>query len=85
MDDSGWYVETNDLTENEVVQISEGEEVTVTFDALTNKTFTGEVETISEYFQERFGDITYVVKIRLTGLDEALRWGMTAEVMFPEP
>ncbi|MCJ7772858.1 MAG: efflux RND transporter periplasmic adaptor subunit, partial [Desulfobacterales bacterium] len=82
-DMSVWYLETNDLDENEVVKISEGDQVKITFDALTGSSFTGEVESISEYFLERFGNITYVVRIRLTENDQRLRWGMTAEVKFP--
>ena len=82
-DMSVWYLETNDLDENEVVKISEGDQVEITFDALAGSSFTGEVESISEYFLERFGNITYVVRIRLTENDQRLRWGMTAEVKFP--
>ncbi|HAF48187.1 MAG TPA: hypothetical protein DCL08_02970 [Anaerolineaceae bacterium] len=84
VDDSAWYVETNDLTENEVVKIVEGQTVMITFDALPDRTFMGEVDAISDYFMERYGDITYVVKIRLLESDESLRWGMTAQVDFPE-
>jgi multidrug efflux pump subunit AcrA (membrane-fusion protein) len=84
IDDSKWYVETNDLTENEVVQIETGQEVTIRFDALPGQTFTGEVESISEYAQERYGDVTYIARIKLSGDDELLRWGMTAEVTFDE-
>lgn len=84
IDDSQWYVETNDLTEDEVVKITEGQEVTITFDALPGQTFQGEVESIGETFQERYGDITYVVRIRLLESAANLRWGMTAEVEFPE-
>jgi multidrug efflux pump subunit AcrA (membrane-fusion protein) len=84
IDDSQWYVETNDLTEDEVVKIATGQLVTVTFDALPGQAFDGEVESISEYSQERYGDVTYVARIRLLDSDELLRWGMTAEVTFEE-
>jgi len=84
MDDSHWYLETSDLTEIEVVKIEVGEEVAVTFDALPGRKFTGEVESISNYFLDRYGDITYVVRIRLLQKDEQLRWGMTAEVQFTD-
>lgn len=83
-DISHWYLETNDLTEIQVVEIGDGGRVRVTFDALPGETFLGEVESISEYFLERFGDITYVVRIRLLNGDERLRWGMTAEVKFSD-
>lgn len=84
IDDSQWYVETNDLTEDEVVKIATGQLVTVTFDALPGQSFDGEVESISEYSQERYGDVTYVARIKLLDSDELLRWGMTAEVTFEE-
>lgn len=83
-DNSTWYLETFDLDENEVVRISEGDRVEILFDALPGQSFTGEVESISEYFLERFGNVTYVVRISLAEKDERLRWGMTAEVSFPE-
>lgn len=81
-DTSAWYLETFDLNENEVVRISEGEKVEILFDALPDQKFNGEVESISEYFIERFGNITYVVRIKLIENDNQLRWGMTAEVRF---
>ena len=84
VDDSQWYVETNDLTEDEVVKIAEGREVQITFDALPDQTFQGEVESIGETFQERYGDITYVVRILLLDGADTLRWGMTAEVTFAD-
>jgi HlyD family secretion protein len=84
IDDSQWYVETNDLTEDEVVQVQIGQKVSVSFDALPNQTFDGEVESISQYALEQYGDITYVVRVRLTGNDEQFRWGMTAEVDFSD-
>ena len=82
IDDSQWYVETNDLTEDEVVQVQIGQAVTVTFDALSDESFNGEVESISQYALEQYGDITYTVRVKLLDNDEQLRWGMTAEVNF---
>ncbi len=84
IDDSAWFLETNDLTEDEVVEIETGQEVVVRFDALPGETFTGQVDSISDYFMEQYGDITYIVRIRLEDLDERLRWGMTAEVTFQD-
>jgi len=81
-DTSSWYLETFDLDENEVVRISEGDKVDIMFDALPGQNFSGEVESISEYFLESFGNITYVVRIKLAETDDQLRWGMTAEVRF---
>ncbi|MCB2214142.1 efflux RND transporter periplasmic adaptor subunit [bacterium] len=84
IDNSEWFVETNDLTEDEVVQIETGQSVTIRFDALPGQAFPGEVESISEYAQERYGDVTYIARISLLADDELLRWGMTAEVTFED-
>ncbi len=84
IDDSQWYVETNDLTEDEVVQVTIGQSVTVTFDALPGETFEGEVESISQYALEQYGDITYTVRIILLDSNDQLRWGMTSEVNFSD-
>ncbi len=83
-DTSAWYLETVDLDENEIVRINKGDQVEIFFDALPGQRFTGEVESISEYFLEHYGNITYVVRINLIEKDDRLRWGMTAEIRFPE-
>lgn len=84
IDDSVWFLETNDLTEDEVIEVETEQKVTVRFDALPGKTFSGQVESISDYFMEQYGDITYIVRIRLEDFDKHLRWGMTAEVNFQD-
>ena len=82
VDSSSWHLETLDLNENEVVRIREGQKAEILFDALPGQLFTGEIESISDYFIERFGNITYVVRIKLAESENQLRWGMTAEVRF---
>ncbi len=82
---SRWYVETEDLTEIEVVEVSEGSTVTISPDALPEVELAGVVESISEIFEERRGDITYTANILVGGeLDPRLRWGMTVVVNFEE-
>lgn len=81
---SQWYVETSDLTENEVVKISAGQKLTVTPDALPDLTLDGVVESIGDGFIEKSGDITYVVRILLDEADPRLKWGMTVEIEFKE-
>ena len=82
---SRWYVETEDLTEIEVVEVSEGSTVTIIPDALPEVELAGVVESISEIFEERRGDITYTANILVGGeLDSRLRWGMTVVVNFEE-
>jgi len=79
---SQWEVQTDDLTEVEVVQVAVGQAVKITFDALPNVTLAGVVRTISPQYQKVNGDITYVVYVNLTDHDPRLRWGMTAKVEF---
>jgi len=83
-DISEWMVETDDLTEIEVPEIRVGQSVTVTPDALPELELSGTVESISDLFEEKRGDITYTVRIRLNEEDERLRWGMTVVVTFVE-
>ncbi len=76
------YVETTDLTENEVVDIIIGQQVTITPDALPDLELAGVVESISDGYQEKSGDIVYTIRIILEESDPLLRWGMTVEVKF---
>lgn len=82
VDFSEMYVETEDLTELEVVNVEIGQAVTVRADALRDVEMTGKVIRISNIFEEKRGDITYTVRILLDNLDPRLRWGMTVEVAF---
>ncbi len=81
---SSWVVETFDLTERDVPDISAGQQVRITLDALPDLELSGTVEHISDVYTEKGGDITYTVRIRLDEGDENLRWGMTAIVTFIE-
>lgn len=81
-DTSKWVVKTSDLTEIDVVNLEEGQAVTVKLDALPGKEFKGNVLSISQTFTENQGDVVYEVTILLTDLDPSMRWGMTAVVTF---
>jgi HlyD family secretion protein len=76
------YAETDDLTEIEVVDIAVGQKVTVLPDALPDLELTGTVESISQVFEEKRGDITYTARILLAENDPRLRWGMTVAITF---
>jgi HlyD family secretion protein len=84
VDFSQWAVETDDLTEIEVPDISIGQPVTVTPDALPDLELTGTVESIKDIYEEKRGDITYTARIILDESDPRLRWGMTVVVVFEE-
>ncbi len=83
-DFSNWRVQTTDLSEVDVVNIYEGQPVSITFDALPDVQLTGTVEAISTTFSNTQGDVTYEVTISLNEVDPAMRWGMTALVEFGE-
>ncbi|MBK6646113.1 MAG: efflux RND transporter periplasmic adaptor subunit [Anaerolineales bacterium] len=81
-DTSRWLVKTSDLTEIDVVNIKEGQPVTVKLDSMPGVEFKGNVLAISQEFSENQGDVVYEVTILLTDFDPAMRWGMTAVVTF---
>lgn len=81
-DFSRWYVETDNLTEIEVVDVSVGQAVTIVPDALPDVELTGSVDSIADFFEEKRGDITYTARILVDEIDPLLRWGMTVVVTF---
>ena len=81
-DFSQWKVETEDLNEMEVPRVAVGQTVTITPDALPELTLTGTVESISQIYEEKFGDVTYTARIVLQDTDPRLRWGMTVSTHF---
>jgi len=81
-DFSQWVVETDNLTEIEVVKIKTGQGARVVLDALPDQLLHGKVTSISSVFEEKRGDITYTVKLALEDALPEMRWGMTAEVTF---
>jgi multidrug resistance efflux pump len=84
-DTSSWYVETSDVTELEVVNITEGQKVTFTADALPDVTMSGVVTEVSQSSYTQSGDVIYTVRIKADKVDPRLRWGMTVEVHFESP
>jgi multidrug resistance efflux pump len=83
-DFSSWIVKTTDLTELDVVEISEGQAVTITLDAIPDQTIQGVVQSISQNYTEKQGDVVYEVTVELTEMLPNMRWGMTAVVKFSE-
>lgn len=83
-DFSTWTVETTDITELEVVKLSEGQKVSLIPDALPELELTGEITQISNAYTQQGGDIIYTVTIRVNQTDPRLRWGMTVEAVFLE-
>jgi multidrug efflux pump subunit AcrA (membrane-fusion protein) len=81
-DFSEWYVETSDLTEQEVVKISLGDGATLAPDALPGSSFKAEVTKIADTFTKQSGDVLYQVRLRVDQPDPTFRWGMTVEITF---
>ena len=72
-------VETTDLGEIDVAQISVGETAIITFDALPDETVTGTVVSIAPKSSAGSG-VNYRVVLEMEDTPVALRWGMTAFV-----
>jgi len=81
-DFSSWLVKSTDLTEIDVVNLKEGQPVTVTLDALPDVQLKGKILSIGQNYAENQGDIVYQVTIQLTDTHPAMRWGMTAHISF---
>ncbi len=81
-DYSEWYVETNDLTEQEVVNISVGQSASLAPDALPDQKYNGTVTEIADMFNVQAGDVLYKVRLLVENPDPQFRWGMTTEVTF---
>jgi multidrug resistance efflux pump len=81
-DFSEWLIKTTDLTEIDVVALTEGQPALVTLDAIPDLALNGEVVSIGQNFSENQGDVVYETTILLTDTNPAMRWGMTAEVTF---
>ena len=75
-----WRIETDDLTEINVIFVREGDRVEVSVDALPDVALAGTVERIKPLGENKQGDITYTATIIPDASDERLRWNMTASV-----
>ena len=81
-DFSAWQIETSNLAEQDVVQIQEGDPVTITFNALPGLDLPGKVTQIKAIGQTSPNDVSAVYTVTITPdrQDERLRWNMTALV-----
>jgi multidrug resistance efflux pump len=82
---SHWVVETTDLTEIDVSQISPGMEAEITVNAFPDRTFTGVVKEVDRQGVESRGTVTYAVRLDLDPGEAMLYWGMSAFVEFLIP
>lgn len=81
-DFSSWIVKTTDVTEIDVVKLSEGQPVSIAFDAIPDVELQGNIVAIGQTYSENQGDVVYDVTVMLAEGHPSLRWGMTAAVTF---
>ena len=80
-----WFVETNDLTELEIVRIGEDQIVTIEAESFPGELFSGTVESIGDFPNIDQGDVLYTVRIKLDDANlPALKWGMSVTITFQE-
>ena len=79
-DMQSWEMETDDLSEVDVVNVRPGQSATITVDALPGVTLNGRVVAVTPKAETKRGDVTYTVKIEIDNPDPHLHWGMTAQV-----
>jgi HlyD family secretion protein len=75
-----WRVDTDDLSEVDVVNVQPGDDVSIKVDALPGVTLKGKVLSIVPRSITKRGDVTYTVKVAVSDPDPRLKWGMTAFV-----
>ena len=81
-DTSAWVIETSDITELEVVDLSVGQKAEFTADALPDVTMEGVITAISQSSFTQSGDVLYTVYVAVDDVDAHIKWGMTVEVIF---
>lgn len=79
-DNTGWLIETTDVSELEVVRLAVGDRATVSFEALPDLVINGTVDRIQVRGTTADGGVVFAVAIRPDVHSDELRWGMTATV-----
>ena len=77
---SAWEIDTDDLSEVDVVNVQPGQAVSISVDALPGVKLNGTVIAVTPKSETKRGDVTYTVKIKIENPDPKLKWGMTAQV-----
>jgi HlyD family secretion protein len=73
-------LETDDLSETSVGKVRIGQAVTVAFESLPAREFSGNVTRIAPIASQKQGGTNYTVTVEVAGLDPSLRWGMTGHI-----
>lgn len=77
---NAWQMQTDDLSEVDVVKLAIGDPAAITVDAIPDVTLEGVVASITPRAETKRGDVTYTVTIDIQGDDPRAYWGMTAQV-----
>ncbi len=80
-----WEIETEDLTELDIVGVTPGTTVELTFDAIPDLTMSGTVKRVRPIGEDNRGDIVYTVVIDPAQQDERFLWNMTTVVTLQKP
>jgi HlyD family secretion protein len=80
---SRWQVETDDLSELDIVRVQPGQTVGLTFDAIPGLQLHGTIARIQPKGEKKLGDMTYTAVIQVEEPDPRLLWSMTAVVNLP--
>jgi HlyD family secretion protein len=83
-DTGQWQVETTDLAEIDITNVTLGDPVVLKLDAFPGEEFLGKVVEIDPVGREYLGDMTYKVTVLLDTPDERFKWNMTAIVSIGE-
>lgn len=84
MDSSSAYISLS-VSENDISSLSVGQECEITLSAFENRSFSGEIDTISAEPARSSGSVSYTVTVKLEAEgDTEIREGMTADVTFLE-
>ena len=73
---------TTDLSEVDVAQLKVGQSAEIVFDAISDRTFIGQIERIADK-STGVSSVYYEVVLTLDEIPDELRWGMTAFIIFP--
>jgi multidrug resistance efflux pump len=76
-----WIIETENLEEVWVPQVTNGQSAQLSIWALPDLSLRAAIEKINLFYQEEDGDITYTARLSVDGDDPRLAWGMTVDIV----
>jgi HlyD family secretion protein len=80
MDDLARLMIDLEISEVDINSVAIGQNVTITFDAVQGKTYTGKVSQINQAGDDKSGAVNFTVTVELTDADTLVKPGMTAAV-----